>query len=198
MAKKRTIKKYQKDTESLESNVNESSLAMVNSAIKIRYENIPVYPRIQTVPYKETNSKGLVITYKSVMPIRKTPANNIFEIIDNSRKGLTYKEFEKVKNRLNLTNNDWCSILNISERTLQRYSKDKKSFDSLQSEKIYEIAMLFDYGVTVFGSEEKFLLWLDYQSIPLGKVKPKSLFDTGFGIDLVKTELSKIEHGILA
>ena len=122
----------------------------------------------------------------------------IFEIIDNSREGLSYKEFNEVKSKLNLTNEDWCNVLNISERTLQRYHKEQKSFDSLQSEKIYQIAILFDFGVSVFGAEEKFLSWLDRENIPLGKVKPKSLFDTGFGINLVETELNRIEHGILA
>ena len=41
-------------------------------------------------------------------------------------------------------------------------------------------------------------IWLDAENIALGGVKPKSLLDSTFGIEIVKDELTRIEHGILA
>jgi putative toxin-antitoxin system antitoxin component (TIGR02293 family) len=81
---------------------------------------------------------------------------------------------------------------------MQRYKKEKRAFDPIQSEKIVEIAMLFKLGEEVFGSRAKFNAWLQTESLPLNKVKPVALIDNSFGIRLVKDELMRIEQGILA
>jgi len=81
---------------------------------------------------------------------------------------------------------------------MQRYQKEQKSFDSLQSEKIIEIALLQKRGVEVFGSKSKFQNWLETPCLTLGDVVPKSLLDSSFGIMLLKDQLTRIEYGILA
>ena len=81
---------------------------------------------------------------------------------------------------------------------MQRYKKEKRAFDPLQSEKIVEIAMLFKLGEEVFGSKVNFNTWLQTESLPLNKIKPIELIDNSFGIGLVKDELIRIEHGVLA
>jgi putative toxin-antitoxin system antitoxin component (TIGR02293 family) len=93
---------------------------------------------------------------------------------------------------------EWSGILDLSERTLQRYKKDKRAFDTLQSEKIVQVTLLIRYGREVFGDEKKFNLWLNAENLSLGNVRPKELLDSSFGIDLLKDELTRIEHGILA
>ena len=93
---------------------------------------------------------------------------------------------------------DWASFLHISERTLQRYKKDKKAFDSLQSERIMQIVLLQKFGTEVFGSEENYSTWLISNNVALGNCLPKSLLDNTFGIELVKNELGRIQHGVLA
>jgi uncharacterized protein (DUF2384 family) len=50
----------------------------------------------------------------------------------------------------------------------------------------------------IVGDTEKFNLWLDSNNLALGGIKPKSLFDSTFGINLLKDELIKIEYGVLA
>jgi putative toxin-antitoxin system antitoxin component (TIGR02293 family) len=81
---------------------------------------------------------------------------------------------------------------------MQRYKKEQKPFDPIYSERILEIMMLYKLGVDVFGDEDKFHSWLDSSNIALGGVLPRSLMDNAFGIKLVKDELNRIEHGILA
>jgi uncharacterized protein (DUF2384 family) len=58
--------------------------------------------------------------------------------------------------------------------------------------------LLFNKGVSVFGNTSNFLAWINSKSIPLGGVKPIDLLDNSFGINMVRDELIKIEHGILA
>lgn len=61
-----------------------------------------------------------------------------------------------------------------------------------------EIALLYLKGLDVFVDSQKFNTWLESQNIALGGIKPKDLLDNTFGINMIKDELSRIEHGVLA
>ncbi|MCH7398416.1 DUF2384 domain-containing protein [Belliella sp. DSM 107340] len=115
-----------------------------------------------------------------------------------SRRGLTYEDFEKVMEESPVSEDSWAALIHLSDRTLQRYKKDRKSFEPIQSERILKLAILFKFGEEVFGDLELFRLWLHESCIPLGSQSPLSLLDTTFGIDLVKDELGRIQHGIFA
>lgn len=118
--------------------------------------------------------------------------------IDQVRKGIGYNSFIEMISNLPLSISEWSNVLHTSERTIQRYKKENRSFDSLQSEKILQVTMLFKYGESVFGSGAGFYQWLETGSLALGGVKPKELLDSAFGIDLVRDELTRIEQGVLA
>lgn len=124
--------------------------------------------------------------------------NTILYVIREVRKGIAYNSFTYAVKNVPLTLKEWSGILDLSERTLQRYKKDKRAFDTLQSEKIVQVTLLIRYGKDVFGDEKKFNLWLNTENLSIGSVKPKELFDSSFGIDLLKDELTRIENGILA
>ncbi len=114
------------------------------------------------------------------------------------KSGVKYPAFIKFVKHTPFTLSDWAHFLHLSERTMQRYEKDKKSFDVMQSEKILQIAMLYKKGVHVFGTSVSFDEWLLTKNISLGNKMPKSFFDTSIGVSVVMDELLKIEHGILA
>jgi putative toxin-antitoxin system antitoxin component (TIGR02293 family) len=124
--------------------------------------------------------------------------SHLMSFIDAIRKGFSFNSFLRFSQTIPFTMQDWSSFLHLSERTLQRYEKEKKKFDPMQSERILEIAILFKKGASVFGSNEKFNLWLETESLALGRIKPKTLLDNSFGIRLIKDELTRIEHGVLA
>lgn len=123
---------------------------------------------------------------------------NVMSFIELIRQGISFKTFISFANASPFSLNEWSTFLHFSERTMQRYQREKKKFDSLQSEKILEIYILYKKGIDVIGSAEKFHSWLETENIALGGVKPKTLFDSSFGINLLKDELTRIEHGILA
>lgn len=58
--------------------------------------------------------------------------------------------------------------------------------------------MLNKYGIEVFGNQDKFNRWLNIKMLLGVGIKPKSLLDSSFGIQMLKNELSRIEYGILA
>ena len=123
---------------------------------------------------------------------------SILSIIDMVRKGVRYSHFLQIAKISPFKINEWSAFLHLSERTMQRYETENTVFDPIQSEKIVQITMLNNYGVEVFGDREKFNTWIDAKSIALGGIKPKELLDNNFGIELVKDELGRIAHGILA
>lgn len=120
------------------------------------------------------------------------------KLIIKSRDGISYGEFEYYMDRSPIYLEEWSNLLHLSDRTLQRYKKDNKSFESIHSERILDLFMLFKFGEQVFGDKNIFQSWLYDQNIPLGNVTPLSLLDTSFGIGMVKEELGRIQHGIFA
>ncbi len=123
---------------------------------------------------------------------------DVFKLIKATRDGVDYDTFDNLSVRFPLNNSDWSRILNVSERTIQRYRKEKKRFDSTRSERLLLIMLLLKKGVDVFGSPDNFITWLNSKNISLGGIKPIKMLDNTFGVNLIKDELIRIEHGVLA
>jgi putative toxin-antitoxin system antitoxin component (TIGR02293 family) len=123
---------------------------------------------------------------------------DILQLINKVREGIKFSFFTGLTDKFPFSLTEWSGFLHLSERTMQRYKKEMHTFDSLQSEKILQITLLYMTGVEVFGNEDKFNSWLETENLALGKVKPKDMLDNAFGISLLKDELSRIEHGVLA
>ena len=123
---------------------------------------------------------------------------NAYTLINAVKQGINFSFFERLAKNIPFTIREWSSFLHLSERSLQRYKKDKGTFNSTSSEKIIEIIMLNKYGKDVFGDQENFNIWLLTKNVALGGIKPKELLDSSFGIQILKDELTCIEHGVLA
>jgi len=133
-----------------------------------------------------------MVTYGSVDDI------NALSLVEMVRHGVRFEAFDSFANKSPFSLNEWSGFLHLSERTMQRYRSEKRTFDPLQSEKIIEIALFYNKGVEVFGNAEKFNSWLETDSLALGGIKPKTLLDNSFGISILKDELTAIEYGVLA
>lgn len=141
---------------------------------------------------KTINILNKDISYNSV------DDKDILLLINAVKAGIKFTIFNSIANSIPFTLTEWSNFLHLSERTMQRYKRQKKTFDSLHSEKIIEITLLYKLGVEVFGNKEKFNSWLETENLVLGKIKPKSLLDNSFGISLLKDELTRIGYGVLA
>jgi putative toxin-antitoxin system antitoxin component (TIGR02293 family) len=127
-----------------------------------------------------------------------TDDKGIYSLIRMIRQGVSFQSFMELVKSTPFSMSEWASFLHISDRTLHRYQKGNQLFDAPRSEKILQVAMLYKYGTDVFGSREAFDNWLQSDVLSLGKVKPKSLLDSSFGISILKDELSRIEQGVPA
>lgn len=123
---------------------------------------------------------------------------DVFMLIKTTREGVDYDTFDKLTGGFPLDNSDWSKILNVSERTMQRYKREKKRFDSIHTERLLLIMLLFKKGTEVFENTDNFIKWLNSENISLGGEEPMNMLDNSFGVNMIKDELIRIEHGILA
>jgi len=133
-----------------------------------------------------------MVTYGSIDDIKG------LSLVEMVRNGIGFTAFDTFANKSPFSQNEWSSYLHLSERTIQRYRNENRTFDPLQSEKIIEIALFYNKGVEVFGSAEKFNSWLGTKNLVLGNIEPKMLLDNSFGINMLRDELTRIEYGVLA
>jgi putative toxin-antitoxin system antitoxin component (TIGR02293 family) len=123
---------------------------------------------------------------------------SVLDIIKSVREGMRYDSFAILSLKMPFTVSEWSSFLHVSERTMLRYKNDNLPFDASQTDKIYQLSIIYEKGLSVFGEKVYFDIWLNTQNVALGGLKPKDLLDNSFGIGLVSDELIRIEHGVLA
>ena len=113
------------------------------------------------------------------------------------REGIPYSLFNLIQHHTPFSDKDWANFLGLSTKSLQRYKQSSKNFQPIQSEKIIEMAEVTNVGLDVFGDMEKFKLWLDTPNFSLGNLKPIELLKDSYGKEMVISELTRINHGIL-
>ena len=123
--------------------------------------------------------------------------SNKMLMINIIREGIPYSFFNVIVDYTPFSENDWSDFLNISTKSLQRYKQSSKSFKPIQSEKIVEMAEVTNVGLDVFADMEKFKMWLDTPNFALGNLTPLELLKDSYGKEMVISELTRINHGIL-
>jgi putative toxin-antitoxin system antitoxin component (TIGR02293 family) len=113
------------------------------------------------------------------------------------REGVPYSLFTIIQDYTPFTDKDWSNFLDISTKSFLRYKQSTKKFKPIHSEKIIEMAEVTNLGLEVFGNLEKFKRWLDTPNFSLGNMKPIDLLMDSYGKELVISELTRINYGIL-
>lgn len=121
------------------------------------------------------------------------------DLIETIRQGLPKQALEQLAKALRVKVSDLEHILPVSRRTLQRYEQqDVKCLPKELSDHMLQVAKVYARAVDVFEDEERALAWLQAPIVALGGRIPISLLDTSTGVDLVLTELGRIEYGVFA
>jgi putative toxin-antitoxin system antitoxin component (TIGR02293 family) len=141
--------------------------------------------------------KTMTVAYKAPVSFANFISDKML-VIEVIRRGVPYSFFNDIMELAPFRLEDWLQLLNISSKTLTRYKQNKQNFRPIQSEKIIEMAEVTHDGLEVFGSMEKFRLWLETPTFALGNTRPIDLLKDSYGKDLVLTELNNINYGILA
>ncbi len=101
-----------------------------------------------------------------------------------------------ISKKLGLPQKETAQLMGVSVRTFQRQRKTA-NITSAASENVVNLAELFDVGLTTFDNDQQSLLnWLNASIPALNNEKPITMLSSNLGIDLVKDELLRIEHGV--
>lgn len=115
-----------------------------------------------------------------------------------SRNGLSTDFVLDLMKSYDFSKQETSRLADISTKTLERHLQSGKMFVGLQSDRLLELAELYQEGIDVFGKREKFIKWLNAKIPALGNTAPKEWLDTHHGIMMISDELGKIKHGIFA
>ncbi|HEU5291671.1 MAG TPA: antitoxin Xre/MbcA/ParS toxin-binding domain-containing protein [Cyclobacteriaceae bacterium] len=109
---------------------------------------------------------------------------------------LKFSDLKRTANKFGLNQDQTSLLANISPRTL----KSKSELTPLSfrlSEQILLLEELYQIGLDVFDSNEaSFQDWLKTSIPALENHIPNDLLTSQLGIDVVKEELLRIEHGV--
>lgn len=128
---------------------------------------------------------------ESLLKVSAAKLDEPLDRVEAFRKGFNRKSFLHLKESTGLDYQTLAVALSVSTKTLQR----TEVFDTVQSEKMYAVAELYSVGMSYFG-EEGFRRWMERPLFTLGNRKPVELLDVTEGIELLRTEIMRLQHGV--
>ncbi|RXK86426.1 type II RES/Xre toxin-antitoxin system antitoxin [Filimonas effusa] len=108
----------------------------------------------------------------------------------------TFKKFAKIAAKVPFTQKDWAGMMHLSERTLQRYAKDNKTFEGIYVDKILHIEELIEAGLATFTNAATFYSWLKRDKQVMGYHLNFDSLSSSRGIQATIDQLGRIQHGI--
>jgi putative toxin-antitoxin system antitoxin component (TIGR02293 family) len=163
------------------------SLFMGKTKLK-RSAKTPVVSEPETA-YARSNHVDAAV--HQILKVERGRVSDALNRVETFRKGFGKKSLENLKAVTGLDFSVLAWALSVSTKTLQR----KQVFDSVQSEKMYELASLYAAGIDYFG-EDGFRRWMERPLFTIGNRKPIDLIDVSEGISVLKTEIMRLQHGV--
>lgn len=124
-----------------------------------------------------------------------TKLQNPLQLIELARRGLPRSVVDMVAQNIGLTDREMARILNISERTLHRYTPSTQ-LDTPSTERLLKLMLLYQHGEEVFADLNNFKPWMRQPMSLFGNKSALDLLDTATGFELVDNVLTRIEMGV--
>ena len=128
--------------------------------------------------------------------VLKHTVKNDFDLAYLAQNGVPKAVIQHLADSVGLDVKELISLLPVTPRNLLRYH-DEELLSNVVSDHLIALADLFATGTEVLG-KDYFLDWLHHDIQALGNERPLHFLKTHAGIDLIKTELGRMEHGIFA
>lgn len=122
-------------------------------------------------------------------------AKNTDDIISALKQGFPADSFDKLRDRLKVSDNLLSKIVQIPKRTLTRRRQDGR-LRTDESERVLRIARVYDKALDVLENEEAVENWLKKPARGLGYKIPLEYADTELGAQEVINLLGRIEYGV--
>lgn len=123
---------------------------------------------------------------------------NLNELADRVRAGLPWRSFRSVREFYQVQPDALGRLTLISSRTMARRKEKRERFSPAESDRLLRLARVFARALRAFDDKDKAARWMTRQNQALGGPTPLELLDTDIGVEQVREELGRIEHGIFA
>ncbi|HEX3025061.1 MAG TPA: antitoxin Xre-like helix-turn-helix domain-containing protein, partial [Chitinophagaceae bacterium] len=108
----------------------------------------------------------------------------------------SFKKFIKIADKVPFTQKEWANILHLSERTLQRYSKDNSSFEGIYIDRILQIEQLINLGLETFNNASALYAWLKKDKVVFNRVLNFESLYSYQGIQDTYNQIGRILHNV--
>lgn len=108
---------------------------------------------------------------------------------------INWRYFNYLKEITTLNDEIISAWLNINSKTLRAYRKPESTSKDNIKEHLVLLISLYEHGIDVFESKEKFDKWLLSENYFLDNKPPKEFLDTITGIKFIDDSLTAIEYG---
>ena len=125
-------------------------------------------------------------------------SNDRLLLIRKAKNGVEAGYIQLILKYYHFKKNFIAEMLNLSTKTLDRYTNENRKLNPNDSELIIKLMLLYKKGLEIFGTQEYFITWLNKNAFGLGNIKPVEIINTSEGIDLIMEELNRIEFGDLS
>lgn len=108
----------------------------------------------------------------------------------------TYTKFAKIAALIPFTQKEWANILNLSERTIQRYAQSNSPFEGIYVDRILHIQQLINLGLQTFINADAFYEWLKKDKNVMGQLINFQSLQTTQGIQETINQVGRILHNV--
>ncbi|ALU45295.1 type II RES/Xre toxin-antitoxin system antitoxin [Pseudoalteromonas rubra] len=119
--------------------------------------------------------------------------STIFEEVTN---GFEVGIYQRVLNRLNITQAEFIRGTDIHRSTLTKKLKSHTRFSKEESDKIYRYVQIIKLADEYFADEEKAKAWLNRPTFALEGKKPIELIQTTAGFEEVRLLIERLHEGV--
>lgn len=116
---------------------------------------------------------------------------------DKANNGISKSEFLTIVAASGMNLTEFSALLPVSKRTIEKV-KDQELLSPQVSDRVLQIAALYEFGSEVLGSTSAFQEWLHTPIIALGGEKPVTFLGRETGISMVNDTLGRIAYGVFA
>ena len=123
--------------------------------------------------------------------ILNDPATRYFK----ANEGISKSDFLSIVAMTGLNLTEFSALLPVSKRTIEK-SKDEDLLSPVVSDRVLQIASLYQHGADVLGDVTIFKDWLNTPLIAIAGKKPIEFMNNDTGISIIHDLLGRIAHGV--
>ncbi len=112
-----------------------------------------------------------------------------------ANEGISKLDFLSIAEMTGLNLTEFSALLPVSRRTIEKV-KDQELLSPVVSDRVLQIAALYQHGIDVLGDLGSFKEWLSSPLIALGNKKPIEFMNNDTGISIINDLLGRIAHGV--